>query len=154
MLELPHTAVGAIIATKIPNPLISLPLAFLSHFLLDFIPHWNPSLYTETKKIGWPTRKSNLIVLIDVILSLILGFSIAFHFCSNVRCTIIILLACFMAVLPDVIEGPYFYLNLKTKLLEKLIKFQHEHQANARLIPGLLTQVAILAICFYLILSM
>lgn len=153
MLELAHTAVGATIATKIPNPLIAIPLAFLSHFLFDFIPHWNPSLYTETKKFGQPTRKSNIIVALDVIFSLTLGFFIALRFWPDIKRVIIILLACFAAVVPDVIEGPYFYLGVKTRFLKKLIKFQHQHQINVRIIPGLLTQLVTLAVCLYLTLQ-
>ena len=149
MLEFAHTAVGATIAAKIPNPLIAIPLAFLSHFLLDFIPHWNPSLYTETKKLGQPSRKSNIIVILDVIASLILGFFIASRFWPNWQRSTIILLACFVAVAPDVIEGFYFYLKVKTPFLEKLIAFQHAHQFNIRVIPGLLTQLITLAVCLY-----
>jgi ABC-type spermidine/putrescine transport system permease subunit II len=149
VLELAHAAVGATIAVKIPNPLIAIPLAFLSHFLLDFVPHWNPSLYTETKKLGQPSQKSNIIVLIDVALSLILGFFLAFRFWPNTQKMMVILLACSAAVAPDVIEGFYFYLGVKTKFLKKLIKFQHEHQTNINLIPGLLTQLATLAVCLY-----
>jgi len=154
VLELPHTIVGATIAIKIPNPLISLPLALLSHFVLDFVPHWNPSLYTETLKLGKLTRKSNLIIALDTTLSLILGFFIISRFWPNIEQSIIILLACFMAVLPDVIEGFYFYLGIKNRLLKRFIKFQHEHQANIKIIPGLLTQATTIIICLYFILSM
>lgn len=152
MLELAHTAVGATIATKIPNPLIAIPLAFLSHFLFDFIPHWNPNLYTETKRLGHPTRKSNIIVALDVIFSLTLGFFIAFRFWPDVKRVIIILSACFAAVVVDVIEGLYYYLKVKSPFLKRLVAFQHTHQVNVRVIPGLLTQLVTLAACLYLIL--
>jgi len=149
VLELAHTAVGATIATKIPNPLVAISLAFLSHFLLDFIPHWNPSLYTETKKFGKPSRKSNIIVAFDVVSSLVLGFLIAFRFWPDTKRLIIVLLACFAAVIADVVESLYFYLKIRTSFLEKLIRFQHTHQSNARVIPGLLTQLITLAVCLY-----
>lgn len=35
-----HAVTGAIIAAVIPHPLIGLPLALLSHFVLDSIPHF------------------------------------------------------------------------------------------------------------------
>lgn len=148
MLELPHALVGAAIATKIPNPFISIPLAFLSHLLLDFIPHWNPGLYTETKKYGKPTKQSTWIVIGDTTLSLIGGLSLASLVLPNVKHTITIVLACFAAVLLDVIEGPYFFLNLRHPLLKKIIEFQHRYQGRAKLIPGLAIQgvVAVLGI--------
>ena len=34
-----HLLAGAAIVTKIHNPFLSFPLAFLSHYVLDFIPH-------------------------------------------------------------------------------------------------------------------
>lgn len=153
MLELSHVAVGAALAIRIPNPLISIPLAFLSHFIVDYIPHWNPSLYTETEKSGKPSRKSNIIVLADVVLSLTLGFFIAFRFWPNSQRMASILLACFAAVAPDAVEGFYFYLGMKMPFLKKLAKFQHEHQSTVRPLPGLLTQIATILICFYLIFS-
>lgn len=40
MLALNHAATGAIIALKINNPFLVLPLAFASHFVLDVLPHF------------------------------------------------------------------------------------------------------------------
>lgn len=39
MLYTPHFLTGAAIVKLVPNPLIGLPLAFLSHILLDLTPH-------------------------------------------------------------------------------------------------------------------
>lgn len=151
MLELPHTLVGATIATKIPYPLISLPLAFFSHFLIDLLPHWNPHLYTETKKSGFPTKTSKLIVVADVIASLIVGGMIAYRALPNTGAAITILLACFAAVVVDVVEGFYFFLGIRSKFLEKLIEFQLRYQSRAPFIPGLLTQIAVVVIAFIIL---
>lgn len=40
MTAINHAATGALIAVVIDKPLIALPLAFLSHFVLDAIPHF------------------------------------------------------------------------------------------------------------------
>ena len=48
MLLTPHTLVGVAIATNISNPFLAIPLAFISHFLGDKIPHWD--FYSNTKK--------------------------------------------------------------------------------------------------------
>lgn len=37
-----HALTGAVIGLTISNPLVSLPLAFLSHFVCDAIPHYDP----------------------------------------------------------------------------------------------------------------
>lgn len=153
MLELPHTVVGATIATKIPNPFIAIPLAFLSHLPLDLIPHWNPSLYTETKKYGQPTRKSTKLVIIDTSLSLGVGIFLASRVMPNLAHAITIILACFAAVVLDVIEGLYFFLGIRTKLLENLINLQRRFQKRLPLAPGLITQAIIIALSFLIIYS-
>ena len=40
MLVTTHASLGMAIVSAVPNPLISLPLAFASHFVLDAILHW------------------------------------------------------------------------------------------------------------------
>ena len=153
MLELPHAVLGAAIATKIPNPWLALPLAFLSHFPLDLIPHWNPSLYTETKQYGRPTRKSTFLVAIDVFLSLGAGALIASRALPNLAQASLIILACFAAVALDVIEGFYFFLGVRTQWLENLINFQRSFQKRLPLKPGLLIQGLIILISFLVIYS-
>jgi len=144
MLELPHAAIGLAIASKIPNPFIAIPLALASHFLIDLIPHWNPSLYSETKKYGRPLKKSTNIIIIDVILSLFLGLFVVFKISSNLTMSLTLLFSVFASVVPDVIEGFYFFLGVKASWLQKLIKFQHDHQARAPLIPGIITQIIVI----------
>ena len=46
----PHAIVGAAIASTIPDqPLLGFSLAFLSHFVLDAIPHWDYKLSSMTE---------------------------------------------------------------------------------------------------------
>lgn len=141
VLETPHVVVGAAIATKVVNPLLAIPLAFGSHFLLDKIPHWNPHLNTEMKRHGKPTKRSSAIVIIDVCTSLVAGFFIASKALPNSAHSITILFASFAAVLPDIIEGPYFFLGIKSKLIDKWIAFQKSIQANTSVLPGIFTQI-------------
>ncbi len=141
MLESPHVIVAAVIATKITNPLISLPLAFGSHFVLDRVPHWNPHLNTEIKQYGKVSRRSTIIVVLDVLLGLGAGLWMAGNVLPNTNHAIIILLASFAGVLPDVVEGPYFFLNMKHKLITGWIKFQKSIQVDTTIVPGIFTQI-------------
>ncbi len=59
-----HVATGAAIATVVPNPLIAVPLAFASHFVMDAIPHWHNILKGEEY-----TRKTHIIAFIDFVLA-------------------------------------------------------------------------------------
>lgn len=144
MLETPHVALGIAIATAIPNPLISIPLAFAGHFLLDMTPHWNPHLNTETKKYGKLTNKTLLIIGLDLACAIVLT---GFLYNGNIN----ILLCAFASILPDVVEGPYFLFGLKNKYTSMWIKFQKSIQSDANIFWGLLTQILVLLGAFYII---
>jgi len=149
VLETPHVVVGAAIATKVVNPFLAIPLAFGSHFLLDRIPHWNPHLNTEMKKHGKPTKKSSTIVIVDVCSSLVLGLFIASKALPNSAHAATIVFSSFAAILPDAIEGPYFFLGIKNAFIEKWITFQKSIQADADFIPGIITQILTIAAAFW-----
>ena len=53
MTALNHAATGALVAVAIGDPLIALPAALLSHFLIDMLPHWDYYRLTEDKSRGW-----------------------------------------------------------------------------------------------------
>lgn len=141
MLETPHVIVGAAIATKIANPVLAIPLAFLGHFVLERVPHWNPHLNTEIKKYGKPTKQTTILVIADVCTSLVIGGYIASRALPNTGHAATILLSSFAAVLPDVIEGPYFFLGVRNELIKKWVAFQKSIQVDTSLVPGLLTQL-------------
>lgn len=145
MIELPHAVVGAAIATKVANPALALPLALASHFVLDLLPHWNPHLNREMKSHGKITSRTTAIIIADVILSLVAGFYIASQALPDTGRFITIVAGAFMAALPDIIEGPYFFFGWKNQWIQRLIKFQSSMQFNTSFIPGVLTQVAVLA---------
>lgn len=153
MLETPHVLVGAAIATKIPNPLIAIPLAFASHFILEMVPHWNPHLNSETKKFGHVTRKSTVITAIDSTMALVFGSIIAFKYLPDATQVFNVLACSFFAVLPDVMEGPYFFLKMKSKFIEKWISFQKSLQNDTSIIPGLITQFLTILIAIFWIKS-
>jgi len=142
MLETPHVFVGAVIASKIPNPLIAIPLAFASHFILETVPHWNPHLNTETEKFGKPTKKSTIITIVDSTVALVSGSLIAWQALPNTNQAILILACCLASVLPDLLEAPYFFLKVRTAWVKKWIKFQKSLQNDTSFYWGFLTQTA------------
>ena len=145
MLETPHVAVGAAIATKIPNPFIAIPLSFLSHFVLDKVPHWNPHIFYETKKYGMPTQKSIGIIAVDVAIALATGSLIAGQAMPNVGHAVTILAACLASVFPDLVEAPYFFLRIRNKTLKNWLDFHKSLQTDTTPFWGLLTQFLLIA---------
>lgn len=153
MLETPHVAVGAAIASKIPNPFIAIPLAFASHFVLEKVPHWNPHLNTEKKALGKISSNTMKIIAADTILSLGFGIYVSYLALPDTGHAITILLACFASALPDIVEAPYFLTKMKSKTIEKWVKIQKSIQVDTDLVPGLITQAVTVAAAFWWIVA-
>lgn len=143
MVELPHVLVGAAIAANVGNPALALPLAFASHFVLDLIPHANPSIY-KTTKAGLPLpRRIKQIIVADSSVALLAGLLLGATFLPDVAKASIVVLGAFFAVLPDVLEIPYYFMSFRHPLMVRYVELSHSLQTNAPLVPGTLTQVLI-----------
>ena len=143
MLETPHVLIAAAIATKVPNPLLAIPLCLASHFVLDILPHWNPHINRELKKYGKPRKESVRLITVDSFVALFGGIFLATRV-HNPSHTILILVCCLISVLPDVVEAPYYFLGKKTTIIEKWITWQKSIQNDIDPLPGLLSQLAII----------
>jgi hypothetical protein len=153
MLETPHVVVGAAIATQIPNPLIALPLALASHFVLDKLPHWNPHLYSETDKYGKPSLNSTILTFIDLGFSLTLGTLIASRALPDFGYFATIMAACLVSALPDIVEAPYFFMGVRNKYLKRWINIQRSMQFDNGIVWGIITQILVLGASFWWILG-
>jgi len=122
MHEIVHIAFALFLLKIFGNPVFVFPLAFMSHFVLDIVPHY---------KAKRPTRKSFVIeILIDVLISAI--FVVLYLlYAPGVPGIFIVLATCFFAALPD------FFLLLsflwKIEIFKPLMidfhkKIQHEYQ--------------------------
>ncbi|MBI3290547.1 hypothetical protein HYZ78_04080 [Candidatus Microgenomates bacterium] len=143
MVEIPHVLVGAAIAVKVGNPALALPLAFASHFVLDLLPHTNPSIYARIQAgqaISGITRK---IIFTDSLLALIIGSFIAATFLPDLGKSVVILLGAFLAVLPDIVEIPYYFMKSRHPLMVKYVEISRSLQNDVPLLPGTLTQIAV-----------
>lgn len=144
-----HALVGASIATQIPNPWISLPLSFLSHFIIDKIPHWD----AMTNKHNKTKRQIYTQTAIDIILGYFLVI-IIFWGIFKVSDPVLVMLSAFTAQLPDFLEAPYLVLNSKAFPFYQNYKIQkwiHDVWFNSRLNPpwGIVTQAAVVALFLF-----
>ncbi len=151
MLELAHALTGGVIAYKIGNPALSLPLALASHFAIDLLPHWNPHISTEKKKLGFLSRKTTFFILADCLVGLTFGLFLAFKTLPDTKRMFFVLMGCFLAILPDLIEAPFFFFNKKGKFLKIFIKFQGRLQFNVGFWPGMLFQAFYVSVLLYLV---
>jgi len=152
MLTTPHALTGVTLVLIVPNKALALLLALLSHFMFDFfLPHWNPSIFTELKNEKKLSLNTVLFIVIDALLALIIVLTIAFTKTSNLVSFILVMLGAFMAILPDFIEIPYYFLGSQNKLLKLYVDFERKYQAKAGKFWGTLTQLVVMAVCFYII---
>lgn len=149
MLETPHVIVGAAIAAKVGSPYLAIPLAFMSHFVLDRIPHWNPHFYTESKKYGKPKMQSVVMAIVDELVALGSGLLIAYQFMPDYKMVATVIACCFFSVLSDQIKLPYFFLNIKKGLLEKWVNFERSIQIEVKPFWGITTQILTILASLY-----
>ena len=128
-----HALVGGAIAASIPNPAIALPLAALSHPILDMIPHWDLGM-------GW--RKKNKVTLFaESVLDLILGIILAyFLFGKNIN-PIYFLTCIFFSEIWDILMMPYLLFGWNFVPFSTAYSWQHKIQSNIKLPWGILTQI-------------
>lgn len=93
-----HALTGATIAVIVRQPVLALPLALLSHFVCDAIPHWNYD-------VKFPKRQ--IVITADLILALIVVTIIAANGnIFGVQAWVVVACAG-LAVLPDAMWLPH-----------------------------------------------
>jgi len=153
MLETPHVAVGIAIATKVGNPMLAIPIAFASHFVLDKIPHWNPHFYTETQKNGKPSKGSTTLAVIDSLFALGIGLFMAGRALPDNMLAFNILACSLASVASDQVKIPFYFFGKRDGLMKRWTDFERSIQVDAPFVPGMLTQVAIIIASFWWILN-
>lgn len=114
-----HALIGTAIAVTIPNPVLAIPLAFVSHIAADAFPHWDTGWHRRLKPFPRFFAES----LTDVIASLLLPFVIV-HFFFPGTDLVYLYTIVITAQLLDWITAPYIFLGLKKSPFDLPYKFQ------------------------------
>ncbi len=117
-----HVTTGALVAVAVDKPVIALPAALLSHFVLDVVPHWD-------YKFKNPLHKQAAI-MIDMTLTLWLLVVLAALFHPSAR---LLIAGGFLGILPDAMWLPEVIKGVPAKLdgqglFYKLRYFHHKIQ--------------------------
>lgn len=106
MRAINHTVTGAVIGALVASPVIALPAAFLSHFLLDIIPH------SGGRKVDKTSRLFKIELLIDAALSASFLLALLVLKPDNWQ----LMIACgIAAAAPDLLWFPYWLWELRGK---------------------------------------
>lgn len=137
-----HALVGTVIAAKVGNPALAIPIALASHFLCDALPHWDTGHGRENQtKTRFVTA-----TVIDVLLSFILAYLLIVLFfpATNLLYAFIIIIIC---QLPDWLTVPYLFLNWKFAPFNWIYEIQKRFDSSIGLPWGFVNQVvAIIAL--------
>ena len=119
MTGLNHALAGALVAAAIDKPLIALPAALLSHFVLDAVPHWD-------YKIKPHIARRQVIMFADLVLSLALLLVLAVTVDANPW---LVIFGGLLGILPDTMWLRFFITGRPSitgsskRLINRLRKF-------------------------------
>ncbi len=150
-----HALVAAAIATKFTDPATAGTLAFISHYMMDSIPHWDIGT-------NWRDR-SKAITGIAAIVDTFIAITLAYFLFSGNASLQTLFVALAASLVPDWIETPWYILYAHQKKHEPkknaawfekccytIYKIPNLFHAKAPFHLGLLTQIA--TVLFFLIL--
>ncbi|HEU4715648.1 MAG TPA: hypothetical protein VFS14_02345 [Candidatus Saccharimonadales bacterium] len=143
MLVLPHVATGVALGALIGDPLIVVPAAIASHFVLDSIPHWQ-----ETMAPYHPTWKTYLRIPIDIGLSIALTLY-AIHL--QPAALPAILLGAVFASIPDIDVITVKLPTLQRGIIKRYWDWHCRIQREVSTLWGVATQMMVLSTCILVI---
>lgn len=143
MLSISHSLTGAFIASKLPHPIFYVPLTLASHYLEDWIPHWDVGTGLSNGK-----RKKSTAILLELIeLGISVGLIYLFWKNSSATSLVHIWAGAFTGLIPDFLESPRNFLNWEPKWLKPFNKFHGQfHNSTPIKWLGLLPQVILVGV--------
>jgi len=160
MLLTPHTFIGLVIAHFTGNPILTAPLAFLSHFIADKIPHWD--FYSNTDNDDGSRTKGwrMFAFVLDFGLALSIGWFFFYKALYNPNLGFYpglnLIVGALFSNLPDAMEAPYiFHMKIykRLKFLQQFTEIQKRCQTQTVPIIGISLQLFLCAVCALLLLS-
>ena len=150
MITTVHLFTGAVIGkAAAENIYFSIPIAFLSHYFLDIIPHYSPKpvkSYLE-KGLLWANKKDLILKSVEPLFGLFLVFYFIFVYNENFVWPMA--LGAFFGWLPDFLVFLKWKYSIKIhpQFLKNNIAYRH-----ISFFPGIIIQIFILAFAIWYIL--
>jgi hypothetical protein len=138
MLSISHSLTGALIASKLPHPLLYVPLTLACHYLQDWIPHWDVGTGLSNGK-----RKRSTAIALEIV-ELVISVILIYFFWKDTDVSIMLHIwaGAFTGLVPDFLEAPRNFLKWEPKFLKPLNEFHNQfHHSTPIIWLGLLPQV-------------
>lgn len=150
-----HTLVAGAIATKFTDPVTAASLAFLSHFIMDAVPHWDIGT-------NWRKRSKHATGILAIGETSI-GLFVGYYFFKEHVPFVTLASAMVFSLLPDWLETPWYIFFASPKHMQpsqkarfaenltyRIYKLENYFHTRAQFPFGVLTQVV--TVLFFLVL--
>lgn len=141
MLSIPHMATGAFIASKLPHPLLYIPLTLAFHYLEDWIPHWDVGT-----GLSRGTRKRSTAILLELVDLALAGALIWYMYQNQSPDALMhIWIGATTGIAPDLVEAPRNFLKWEPWFLKPFNDFHGKfHHSTPNILFGLAPQAVVL----------
>lgn len=133
-----HAILGTVIAAKIGNPALALPLAIASHVAADAFPHWDEGTNGKKSK-----KRITVEAVFDVLIGLAISYLLVFILFPQTNLSYVFLMI-LVAQSLDWITAPYYLFGIKP--FKPFYEFQKLFDNRMKAPWGIINQVAILAL--------
>lgn len=140
-----HALIGSSLAVLITNPLVAIPVAIISHFGADLVPHWDAGTNRRKKTI----ERLRFEAALDVLLGFFLSFVIFGLFVNPIYLFVMII----AAQLPDWAETPSSKFGFKVPPFSWAEWLGHKLQNRMQLPWGLATQIFVVGTLVFIAIS-
>lgn len=119
MLLSVHATVGAVIGEQVDSALLAFVLAFISHFLLDIIPHGDEAVIKEYRN-GFKNKGMKYLIVFDIVSTIIL-LPVLF-ISQNISFNLIVIWGIIGGILPDILVAIH---EVSHKYFKRTHKFHY-----------------------------
>lgn len=145
MFYIVHTLLGGIIGLKFDSVTLIILAGFLSHFLLDNIPHWGLGFDKNNFDKNYHVNFNKKMILVAAIDGITAIFLLVFLYGKFDNSHLVI--GCMASVFPDILSVGYLTKFKHKKSYKKFLMVHNKIQREAGFFYGIITQ-AILVIIF------
>jgi hypothetical protein len=132
-----HALIGTVIAAKIGNPALAIPIALASHFAADAIPHWDTGYHRRQKS----KQRFFAQTFIDVAIGFALSYGLISLFFPSTNLTYAFFIM-LIAQLPDWLTAPYLFFDMDFPPFSSSYKLQKIFDRSIGMPWGVINQVA------------
>ncbi len=136
-----HAIIGTIIAAKIGNPYLAVPIALASHLAADLVPHWDTATNVD--------KKGKQRVIVETLFDIALGFFLSFFLIAYVFPTTNPIYALFMIIVSqsfDWLTAPYYFFKMNIPPFTWAYQFQKKFDNTLDAPWGIINQIVILVL--------